>query len=71
MAETANKSSTPPPDEIRGQRTERGVEGTADLPLVLSGRFVENVFLAVDRQNSIFHHALPVFPASSAGNSRE
>jgi hypothetical protein len=71
MAETANIAFTPLPAEIWGQRTERGVEGTADLPLVLSGCFMENVFLAVDRQNSIFHHALPVLPASSAGNSRE
>jgi hypothetical protein len=41
------------------------VDVVRDLPLVLSTRFMENVLLAVDGKDTVFHDALPIYPAMS------
>jgi hypothetical protein len=35
------------------------------LPLVLSTRFMEDILLAVDSKDTVFHDALPIYPAMS------
>lgn len=35
-------------------------EVQAHLPLVFASRLVEDVFLAIDSQDTVFHHALPI-----------
>jgi hypothetical protein len=41
------------------------VDVVRDLPLVLSTRFMEDVLLAVDGKDTVFHDALPINPAMS------
>jgi hypothetical protein len=41
------------------------VDVVRDLPLVLSTRLMEDVLLAIDSKDAIFHDALPIYPAVS------
>jgi hypothetical protein len=47
------------------ERRVRDMVRDLPLPLVLSTRFMEDVLLAVDSKDTVFHDALPIYPAMS------